>query len=420
MGRRTLVAGAVLVAAAGFAFGGQWPWQRLSTPPVRPLLAPSAPMVVAVEDTLRRGETVSALFARHGVSGLDLGSLLPGIDPRRLPSGLVVHFMKPAPEAPASAVSLRANGQRIQLEREAAAWHARTEPVVWHTEHVRLTGTVDYSIADALDASTPDSIFAGDQRARLVWDLADVFAWQADFSHDMQPGDRVTVLVERRVADDGEVRAGRILAADLSVGRKRLSAYAYARSTGDVSFYDASGLSLHRAFLAAPVQFRRISSSFSTARFHPVLGITRRHEGTDYAAFPGTPVMAVADGRVERAGWAGGYGNLVELVHPNGITTRYGHLSRIAPEARTHGLVHQGDVIGYVGATGLATGPHLHYEFRVGGIARDATKLDLGGGEPIAAAERPSFEAERARLDLELHGPPAIATAEPQLRLRGQ
>jgi murein DD-endopeptidase MepM/ murein hydrolase activator NlpD len=178
---------------------------------------------------------------------------------------------------------------------------------------------------------------------------------------------------------------------------KSLTAFRF-DSGGRASYYDSAGNSLRRAFLRAPVQFRRISSSFARARFHPVLGISRRHEGTDYAADPGTPVMAAGDGVVARAGWAGGYGNLVEIRHRSGIVTRYGHLRGFARGIRSGARVTQGQVIGYVGSTGLATGPHLHYEFRVNGAARDSRRVSLGDGAPIAGALRPVFERERDRL----------------------
>jgi murein DD-endopeptidase MepM/ murein hydrolase activator NlpD len=170
------------------------------------------------------------------------------------------------------------------------------------------------------------------------------------------------------------------------------------------------------------VEFRRISSRFASARFHPVLGLTRRHEGTDYAAAPGTPVMAAGDGLVLRAGRAGGYGNLVELRHMNGITTRYGHLRGFARGIRRGLRVQQGQVIGYVGSTGLATGPHLHYEFRLNGIAKDSRKVNLGNGAPVPSGDRGQFDQDRDRLLALLHpitpAAPALAgqTAESATR----
>ena len=220
------------------------------------------------------------------------------------------------------------------------------------------------------------------------------------------------MVFERLVSEDGEVRFGRVLAADLTMSGKSLTAFRF-DNAGHSTFYDASGNSLRRAFLRAPVQFRRISSSFARARFHPVLGITRRHEGTDYAAAPGTPVMAAGDGVVVRAGRAGGYGNLIELRHRNGITTRYGHLRGFARGIHAGARVEQGQTIGFVGSTGLATGPHLHYEFRVNGVARDSRRVELGNGAPISNDLRAGFDAERDRLLQLLHteAPAAVASA---------
>jgi murein DD-endopeptidase MepM/ murein hydrolase activator NlpD len=201
------------------------------------------------------------------------------------------------------------------------------------------------------------------------------------------------------------VRLGRILASDFQTGGRTLTAFRF-DSAGGSSLFDADGNSLRRAFLRAPVEFRRISSSFARARRHPILGTFRRHEGTDYAADRGTPVMAAGDGSVLRAGRAGGYGNLVELRHRSGITTRYGHLRGFARGVRAGSRVSQGQVIGYVGATGLASGPHLHYEFRVNGVPRDSRRVDLGNGDPLPPAQRAAFERERDRLAALLAGTP--------------
>ena len=159
------------------------------------------------------------------------------------------------------------------------------------------------------------------------------------------------------------------------------------------------------------MEFRRISSRFNRARMHPVLGYARRHEGTDYAADPGTPVMTAGDGTVESAGWSGGYGNLIVVRHRNGITTRYGHLRGFAAGVRSGARVSQGQVIGYVGSTGLSTGPHLHYEFRVNGAARDPSRIDLGNGEPIAPSLKRAFDADRLLLTHLLMAQPVTAVA---------
>jgi len=407
-GLRVGAAFAVISAAAVFATTGWWPWRRMPQPVAEPAVARAevAPAAIEVLDTLRRGETVSELFARHRVVDLDLGGLDPApLDPRRMRAGLVFSFRSTAPDTLPSRISVRTSPeQRIIFHRGPDGWDAAVEPIAWTAEPVRIEGAIDNSLYEALDAGVADEQLDGADRQRLAWDLADVYAWQVDFTRDIQPGDRFQVVFERLVSEDGETRFGRVLASDLTMSGKSLTAFRF-EADGQPAFYDAAGSSLRRAFLRAPVQFRRISSTFARARFHPVLGITRRHEGTDYAAAPGTPVMAAGDGVVLRAGRAGGYGNLIELRHRNGITTRYGHLRGFASGVRAGARVEQGQTIGYVGSTGLASGPHLHYEFRVNGVAKDSRRVELGNGAPIRDAIRADFTRERDRLLLLLHPP---------------
>jgi len=362
-------------------------------------------------DTLRRGETLSELFARQGVSDLDVTALRSeaSLDPRRLRSGLVFSFRKTDRDTVPTRISVRTSPeQRISFRRVSDRWDAVVESIAWRPEEVRIEGSIDNSLYEALDAQVADAVLDGAERVRLAWDIADVYAWQIDFTRDVQSGDRFQVLIERLVSDEGEIRFGRVLASELTMSGKGMTAFRFERD-GRSAFYDAAGNSLRRAFLRAPVQFRRISSTFARTRRHPVLGITRRHEGTDYAAAPGTPVMAAGDGVVIRAGWAGGYGNLIELRHRNGITTRYGHLRGFARGIRAGARVEQGQTIGYVGSTGLASGPHLHYEFRVNGQARDSRRVELGNGIPIGRNEREEFECQRNRLLALLHPGQAIA-----------
>lgn len=408
---RLVLAVVIVVAAAFFAATGRWPWRRFSAQVARPVIAvPVAPAVDSVTrtlDTLRRGETISELFARHGVSDLDLNGLDPSLalNPRRLRPGLVFTFQQPHADTLPTSISVRTSPERrVVFQRAAQGWDTVVEPIAWKTEEVRIQGPIDNSLYQALDDQVSDDELDAADRQRLAWDLADVYAWQVDFTRDIQPGDRFDVVFERLVGEDGEVRFGRVLAGDLTMSGKSLTAFRFDNS-GRAAFYDADGNSLRRAFLRAPVQFRRISSTFARARFHPILGITRRHEGTDYAADPGTPVMAAGDGVVVRAGWAGGYGNLIEVRHRNGITTRYGHLRGFVRGIRPGVRVEQGQTIGYVGATGLASGPHLHYEFRVNGVAQDSRRVALGNGAPIQAALRPEFTRERDRLLATLRQP---------------
>jgi murein DD-endopeptidase MepM/ murein hydrolase activator NlpD len=303
----------------------------------------------------------------------------------------------------------------VVFQRDTGGWRALVEPIAWRAEQVRIEGNIDNSLYEALDAQVPDEQLDGADRQRLAWDLADVYAWQVDFTRDIRPGDHFQVLMERLVSEEGEVRFGRILAAELRISGKDQPAFRFKDSQGSESFYDAEGNSLKRAFLRAPVQFRRISSNFSRGRYHPILNRVRAHQGTDYAADPGTPVMAAGNGTVSQAGRSGGYGNLIEVRHSNGITTRYGHLRGFAKGIRSGVRVSQGQVIGYVGSTGLATGPHLHYEFRVNGVAKDARRMDLGSGEPVKKADREAFEQVRAALSALLYQKqsPQVASVSP-------
>jgi murein DD-endopeptidase MepM/ murein hydrolase activator NlpD len=426
--RRLGIPAAALVfsAAALFAMSRRWPWPRLTPQPVAPAhVVPAAPTFIETLDTLRRGQTLSDLFARHKVDGIDFRRLDPALslEPRRLRPGLIFSFRHSAGDSLPSHVVVRTSpAQRVTFSRLDAGWDAQAQPIHWQAQQARVEGAIDNSLYEALDAGVSDAQLDGPNRRRLAWDLADVYAWEVDFTRDIQPGDRFKVVYERMVSEDGDVRFGRVLASDLSISGKSLTAIRFGDANGGAAqYFDAEGNSLRRAFLRAPVEFRRISSGFAGARFHPVLGLTRRHEGTDYAAAPGTPVMAAGDGVVLRAGRAGGYGNLIELRHINGITTRYGHLRAFARKIQRGARVQQGQVIGYVGSTGLATGPHLHYEFRMNGVAKDSRRVKLGSGSPVPAADRDAFQRERDRLVAALERTaeqPAVAqqTAETSTR----
>jgi murein DD-endopeptidase MepM/ murein hydrolase activator NlpD len=398
-------------AAAVALVGVRRPKAAAELPVARPIVV-VGDYSTEVLDTLRTGETLSQLLARQGVLDLDMSRLdAAALDPRRLRAGLVFSFRRPAAESLPDRISVRASPeQRVVFRRAVSGWESAVDSIQWRAEPFRIEGDIENSLYEAIDAQVSDDQLDAAQRQRLAWDLADIYAWQVDFTRDIQGGDKFRVVFDRLISEDGEVRFGRVLASDLTMSGKSLTAFRY-HAAGRSTFYDDHGKSLRRAFLRAPVQFRRISSSFARARRHPVLGITRRHQGTDYAASPGTPVMAAGDGVVIRAGRAGGYGNLVELRHRNGITTRYGHLRGFARGIRGGARVTQGQTIGYVGSTGLASGPHLHYEFRVNGVARDSRRVELGNGAPVPEADRESFERERDRLKALLEGSPPDAIA---------
>ncbi len=396
MKRLGIVFGLAVASATAFAFArADWPWRR---PPVAPAIVVDR-AYHETSDTLQPGETLSEVFARQGVSDFNFAAADSerGLDPRRVRAGLVFHFRQLTTDTAPTRISVRRSAEeRLHYERVGRGWEARSEDIRWRGELVTVDGPIGDALYLALDASISDEVLESRERVRLAGNLADIYDWTVDFTRDIRPGDAFRVLFERMVSEEGEVRLGRIHASDLTVTGKRLPAYRFDNGRGSVGYFDDQGRSLRRAFLRAPLEFRRISSRFSSARRHPILGRVRRHAGTDYAADRGTPVRATADGVVRRAGRVNSYGNLIELRHQKGITTRYGHLSRIAVSPGTR--VTQGQVIGYVGATGLANGPHLHYEFRVNGVPKDHRRVDLGDGEPVPDDDRDAFERERERL----------------------
>src|SRR4051812_12949971 len=236
-----------------------------------------------------------------------------------------------------------------------------------------ISGVIQSSLYNALNESGV-GVLPPSARHQLAWSLADIFEYKVDMSRDLMQGDKFHVLVERLQKPNGAIIVSKILGARLALsnGRNPLEAIHFDAPAGGTSaqYYDASGTSLRAAFLRAPVAFRRISSIFGS-RKHPIFGQWRNHTGTDYAAPMGTPVRAIGDGVVVFVGRNGGYGNMIDIRHRNGMVSRYGHMRNFAPEMRPGARVVMGSTIGYVGMTGWATGPHLHFEIRVGGVAHD-------------------------------------------------
>ena len=275
---------------------------------------------------------------------------------------------------------------------------SRTREGGWYLQRISIQGEFAPSIGASLEEALPDSLLNDHERHVMAWDMAGLLRWDVDFARGLDNGDRYAIVFERFLGENGEVRYGRLLAAELQVSGRPVSIYAFDSPDGRIVYFDGEGRSLERSYLSAPVDFQRISSGFSHSRYHPVLHRWRKHEGIDYAADPGTPVRTIADGVVIRAGWSGGYGRMVEIRHANGVVTRYGHLSAITAGLQSRMSVPQGAVIGAVGSSGLATGPHLHFELRVNGVATDPRFLPKEGGKPIAEDDRVAFMIQRQKL----------------------
>jgi murein DD-endopeptidase MepM/ murein hydrolase activator NlpD len=234
-------------------------------------------------------------------------------------------------------------------------------------------------------------------------EMAKVFGYDIDFAQDLRVGDSFHVVYEDIYRDGERLRGGDILAATFVNQGKTYQVFRYTFADGKTEYYDADGRPMKKSFLRMPIDFARISSRFSSARRHPVLGTTRAHRGVDYAAPTGTQIKSAGDGRITFAGWRNGYGRTVIVDHGNGITTLYAHMSRFS-SYKTGARVSQGSTIGYVGASGLASGPHLHYEFRMHGVHRDPLTVTMPKPQPLPGGELARFRSQTqpmlARLEV--------------------
>ena len=405
-----------LLGAAAFIFTPPIHGRQL-TPAVSVVTHPAVPDTVRVVDTLRAGETLSQLFARAHVSPIFAAPALRAapFDERRVMAGTVVTFTSVAPDSTARAglgawgvgpltpdeiapreIALRfAVDHIVHLRRTGDQWSAQDEKLPWTSDTIVVSGTIHTNLYAAMDAGAPT--LPKHAREELAWALADILDYRVDMSRDLQDGDTFRALFERQTGPEGVMRIGRVMATTFVLSRDTTEAVWFTGGQSKDGYYDKSGKSLRNAFLRAPLEFRRISSVFGM-RKHPILGIWRQHKGTDYVAAQGTPVRAIGDAVVIFAGQKHGYGNVLDLRHRNGYVTRYGHLLRFASGIHVGARVEQGRTIAYVGMTGLATAPHLHFEVLVNGVQHDPRlALKSTGGEPLMAADRPAFETVRER-----------------------
>jgi murein DD-endopeptidase MepM/ murein hydrolase activator NlpD len=394
---------------AGVILGGALPMaarspSQASTETPSPPSAPSAPTTASiatalsspietVEVIVRRNDTLDAIFRRLELNVADLASLRSAPQVRksldRLRPGDVIKLThlngeiesltRPVNETDTLAVMRLADGFDASII---------TNPL--ETTMVALEGTVRSSLFEAVNQAG-----GSDQ---LAIDLAEVFRYDIDFVNEVRAGDQFKVYYEQRHQDGTFVRDGSILAAEFVNRGRAYRAVRYVMPDGKAEYFTPEGQSLRKAFLRFPVEFARISSGFSSARRHPILNRVRAHKGIDFAAPVGTPVKAAGAGRVQFAGIRGGYGNVVVVAHSGGVTTLYGHLSRFAPGLSAGDRVQQGQLLGRVGMSGLATGPHLHYEYRINGVHRDPARATMPKAEPIPPQLRQDFLARASVL----------------------
>ncbi len=395
-----VVAAASLLAALLFLANAPGP------DPARPPEHAKMSSLLRFSGMVQKGQSLHEIFKRHDLDPRQLFPVkeaLAGVhSPREFRPGRP-YEIQVDPEKGLHAFLYWASDEAlVRVTRAGEGYRAERLSLEYEKRILCLEG----SIEDNLIAS----MGGGPQNLLLALGLSDIFAWDIDFTTALRRGDTFRVLVEG-LYRDGEFRKyGGILAAEFVNDGVAYRAYRF-EIDGKADYYDAEGRSLRKAFLKAPLSFRRISSGFSKSRLHPVLKIRRAHNGTDYVAPKGTPVSAMAAGQVVAAGWQGGYGRLVVLRHPNGYKTYYGHLSGFAKGIRKGATVAQGQLVGYVGATGLATGPHLHFEMRLNDRPVNPRKVAIPPGEPVPEALLAAYKTSRDELAGRLASVPPLRFA---------
>ncbi|MDO9028001.1 MAG: peptidoglycan DD-metalloendopeptidase family protein [Candidatus Roizmanbacteria bacterium] len=324
----------------------------------RPLLKQES--YLEINGNVKKGDTFFKIFKQYGLSMGELFSL-------REAAAAVHRLRELSPEQPYKIVvddKNRINSFSYQIDDDSILNVTRNDTGFYAEKKIIQFEKRIEHVGDTIKDNLISSIGEGRENLMLALRLSDIFAWDIDFTTDLRNGDTFKIIVEGFYLDGELKKYGDVLSAELVNNGKTYRAYRFEYNR-KIDYFNEKGHSLRKAFLKAPLNFRRISSYFSKGRFHPILKIYRPHHGVDYTAPKGTPVSSVADGSVVFAGRKGQYGNLVMLKHRNSYKTYYGHLSQIGKGIKKGKKVEQGQIIGYVGATGLATGPHLHYEMRI-------------------------------------------------------
>lgn len=364
------------------------------------------------EEQIRRSDTLSSLVTRLGISdprALDFltTNASAGVIARQLRPGKTVSAETTASGALVSLVFPLNSGETVAtVTRNADGFTVTELPLQMETRISHKSAEIRSSLFAATDAAgIPDAVAV---------QLAEIFSGDIDFYRDLRQGDRFTVAYETLSHKGYPVRTGRILGAEFTNAGETHTAYWYEGADGSGAYYTAAGTSLRKAFLRSPLEFSRVTSGYSSARRHPVLQITRAHKGIDYGAPTGTPVRAVADATVEFSGRQGGYGNLIVLKHQGHYSTAYGHLKGFATGISKGARIKQGETIGFVGQTGVATGPHLHYEFRINGEQTNPANIAQVAPPPLKAAEAARFRAsiETIQKQLSLMKQTTLASSE--------
>lgn len=357
-------------------------------------IAPASVEIVKI----KRGDTLSSLFSARNLNTELHHMMKLGGKTKKLKSilpGQELHFKSHNDEFVGIDLVTSINS-RIAIHKDNDTYSIE--------EVVRDFDTVIQAASSTIDTS----LFLAGQRAglsdALIMELANIFGWDIDFALDIRTGDQFSVVYEEKYLDGEKVKDGTIVAAEFINQDQVYRAARYTDTTGKTDYYDANGRSMRKPFLRTPVDFARISSGFNLNRKHPILNKIRAHKGVDYAASTGTPIKVAGDGKIVHAGNKGGYGRTIIVQHGTKYSTLYAHMHKYARNMRVGTRVKQGQIIGYVGKSGLATGPHLHYEFRVSGVHRNPLTVKLPDAQPLPSKEMNRFKTatadQFARLDL--------------------
>jgi murein DD-endopeptidase MepM/ murein hydrolase activator NlpD len=350
--------------------------------------SPSAPTDTnLISHEIAPGDTLSTIFKDMGLSATLLHQIIHSSKTAKaltdIRPGEVLRVEMDQQQNLQSLTLERDKVHSLHIQVDASGFRSSEQSKELEKRTAHTHGVIESSLyLSAKQAGLPES---------TIMELADIFGWDIDFALEIRSGDSFTVIYEEEYLNGEKLRTGPILAAEFINQGRSYRAVRYQDETGKADYYTPEGQNMQKAFLRAPVDFRRISSHFTQERWHPVLGKKRPHRGVDYAASTGTPIKAAGDGKIIHRSKKGGYGRTVIIQHANGYSTLYAHMSRYAKKARLGSRVRQGQVIGFVGQSGLATGPHLHYEFRVNGVHRNPLTVKLPVAEPIAKKYRADF-----------------------------
>ena len=367
--------------------------------------SPPPPQSEVIKGKIARNSTFGRLMRVHGFSPETVYQLMKASRPvynlARLRAGNRFELERLA-DGRLNAFRYHVDSYKyLHVDRTDDGFQAQLIPIEYEKRALPVAGTIESSLFGTLSDLQ--------EKDQLALDMAEIFSWDIDFNTEIQRGDHFRLMVEKLYLEDRMVRYGNILAAEFHNAGKLYTGYRFEDPEGEVGYFDDRGRSLKRDFLRSPVKFSRISSRFSYRRLHPILRKRRPHLGVDYAAPTGTRVVAAGNGRVRFRGWKGGYGNLVEIRHGNGFTTYYAHLSRFARGLRRGSKVIQGQVIGYVGSTGLSTGPHLDYRVRRNGVFVNPLTLKMKPSKPLKPEYRSAFRQVKLKWQQQL-----AAIAPPQ------